>query len=192
MKQGCIKRMTLGMLVMVFLAMVVGCATVPHGIGNVYPDSLGALKEGQARIVYTRMRETYGAAPPHFVIDTGTGIEKNATLVQKIEAPAGEGDLSKARNVKYLDCTIQQRGAPVLYRLVGKQKPAELDANATFIGTSGSGRSLAWNRTPGKMRLQVITPAGDQAFAAPIDVRAGKTYRVKYWYMKALFEVTTK
>lgn len=190
MKYGFVRKAG-RVLIVVTAVMTAGCGTL-RGVANVSPESLGALKEGQARIIFTRVREPYGARITHLLVDTGTGMENNATLVQNTELPAARGNIETSRNVKYLDCTLQENGKPVFYRLVGRTRPADAAPNAIFLGTAASGRTLAWDRNPGRMRLHAITPTGDQASAAPLEVKAGKTYKVKYWYMKAMFEVTAE
>jgi hypothetical protein len=61
--------------------------------------------------------------------------------------------------------------------------------NARLVGVIKSGGSVVWERHPGKTRIEVIPPNGDQAFCPPFNVEEGGTYFVDYYYMKASFKV---
>jgi hypothetical protein len=64
------------------------------------------------------------------------------------------------------------------------------EANAALVATIKSGGTVEFDRAEGTMRLEVITPGGDQAFAPPFRVEAGKRYMVDYKYMSAKFTLT--
>jgi hypothetical protein len=67
-----------------------------------------------------------------------------------------------------------------------------LKPNARIVGAVGSGGTFYWDRPEGIMKIQDITPGGDQAFAPSFKVEAGKTYTVDYIYMKARFDIIEK
>lgn len=67
-----------------------------------------------------------------------------------------------------------------------------LKMNARIVGAVGSGGSFYWDRPVGTVKLEDITPGGDQAIAPSFKVEAGKTYTVDYYYMKAKFEIKEK
>ena len=70
----------------------------------------------------------------------------------------------------------------------------EIVSNAYWVLSSLSdrvsvGETVFWDRPPGYMRIEVITPGGDQAFAPFFKVEAGKQYMIEYYYMKSDFNI---
>ena len=63
-------------------------------------------------------------------------------------------------------------------------------ANIRLTGVVKSGDIAGWDRKPGKVRIEVIVPNGDQGFCPAFDAEAGVTYFVDYYYMKASYIVT--
>ncbi len=59
--------------------------------------------------------------------------------------------------------------------------------NARVVWIVDNGHSITWERPAGYMRLEVITSAGDQAFARLMYVGPGNTYYVIYHYPQARF-----
>lgn len=59
---------------------------------------------------------------------------------------------------------------------------AETGKNARYLGTVRSGGMTTWDRPAGTMRLRVVTPGGDTAFAPDFTVEAGKKYVILYTY----------
>jgi len=62
--------------------------------------------------------------------------------------------------------------------------------NCRIVGAVESGDSFFWDRPAGTMIIQNITSGGDQAFAQPIKVEAGKTYSVDYHYASSKFDIS--
>jgi hypothetical protein len=65
-----------------------------------------------------------------------------------------------------------------------------LSPNARLAGVVKSGDVAGWDRKPGKIRIEVIVPNGDQGFCPAFIAEAGKTYFVDYYYMKADFRIS--
>ncbi len=167
-----------------------GCATATRGKGNVSSRSLVPLSPDRARIHFSRGRGIFNAAVAHCVLDVGTGIKKNSTLIENKTFPVSKGNFAKVRNVKYLECKLPTWFPSAPRQLVGSEKPLHMPKpNASFVGSAKSGGTLVWDRPPGAMRLRVITPSGDETFAPSVTVKAGKTYRVTYWYMQSRFDI---
>ena len=64
------------------------------------------------------------------------------------------------------------------------------EPNAALAATIKSGGTVEWDRAEGTTRLEVITTGGDQAFAPPFRVEAGKRWVVDYKYMSAHVTLT--
>lgn len=145
---------------------------------------------GLARIHFERVSGLFGLVVLHYILDAGTGIQMNSTLIQKQEFAPTRGNFDKAGNVKYLSVCTGPSPCSNPRHLLGRGSNEGREPNVMFVGTAKSGGSLFWERPPGKMRLHVVTSGGDQAFALPTTVEEGKDYLVKYWYMQARFEIT--
>jgi|GEM_PF-3327541 len=63
-------------------------------------------------------------------------------------------------------------------------------ANTRLTGVVKSGDTAGWDRKPGKVRIEVIVPNGDQGFCPAFNAEAGVTYFVDYYYMKASFTIS--
>lgn len=167
-----------------------GIAVGPAGVAS-------TIRSGHARIEFTRTKSMLGMVVPHYLVDRGSGLTKNTAIVERKTYESLKGNFDKGRNVRYLayDRSSTAQGSAATQdcrRLVGRARPdqASLPRIAAFIGTCKNGQTLVWERPPGNMRIEVITPGGDQAFAPHLEVEAGKTYRVVYYYARARFEVT--
>jgi len=161
-----------------------------RGKGNVSSHSLAPLARDRARIHFLRGRGIFNAAVSHCVLDVGTGIKKDSTLVERRSFPLSQSNFAKVRNVKYLECKLPTWFPSAPRQLVGTEKPLHMPKpNAAFVGSAKSGGTLVWDRPPGVMRLRVVTPSGDETFAPSVTVKAGKTYRVTYWYMQSRFDI---
>lgn len=60
-------------------------------------------------------------------------------------------------------------------------------ANIRLTGVVKSGEMAGWDRKPGKVKLEVLVPNGDQTFCPAFNAEAGVTYFVDFYYMKASF-----
>jgi hypothetical protein len=185
------------------------------------------LKEGMARIIFTRHGSMMGAAVVHIVVDRGDSLKFNAYVIQKASFPAEKSNFDKAANVKSVYVKLNQKeaklilgkpqkaDAPVNHPLDLKSYPdlaeiqgpfktffgsdpvnminsESLKPNARIVGAVGSGGTFTWDRTGGIMKIEDITPGGDQAFGPSFKVEPGKTYTVDYYYMKAKFDIVEK
>jgi hypothetical protein len=65
----------------------------------------------------------------------------------------------------------------------------DLKAKCHIEGFVKSGQSLAWDRAPGKVKIEVVVPNGDQGFCPSFKAEAGHTYFIDYYYMKAKFVI---
>jgi hypothetical protein len=190
--------------------------------------NLPPLKEGMARIIFTRLPSMMGAAVIHLVVDNGDTANFNARTLQNKTFPVEKGNFDVGINVKLMYVKLNDKDSKVI---IGKAPQGDIKINGPFIidsfpelvaipgpfktlakgstpyyfinstginmntrlvGAVTSGSTICWDRPAGVMRLQDITSGGDQAFALPVTVEAGKTYIVSYTYMKALFEVKEK
>jgi hypothetical protein len=91
-------------------------------------------------------------------------------------------------NVTTVESTLSPARKSVLV-VYGMRKTSPASPNAQYLGTVKSGGTIIWDRAPGSVRLEVISLGGDQAFAPPFEVQAGKTYVVNYDYPGARFEI---
>jgi hypothetical protein len=64
-----------------------------------------------------------------------------------------------------------------------------LTPNVRLAGVVKSGGIVGWDRKPGKVRIEVIVPNGDQGFCPSFNAEAGRTYFIDYYYMKANFKI---
>ncbi len=179
------------------LIMLAGCVTMPTA-PSVNELSLSKpVVEGKARIVFTRTSSMLGAVVSHYLIDRGTGIQRNVWLAENTSQDSPRGNYDLAGNIAMLAYASQEsisQGAPDIKALIGTPRSSGdvRDAKAMFIGTVCNGQTLAWDRNPGMMRLEVVTPGGDHAFAPHMSVEAGKTYYVRYYYSRARFEIMSQ
>jgi hypothetical protein len=190
--------------------------------------NLPPLKDGMARIIFTRLPSMMGAAVIHVVVDNGDSANFNARTLQNKTFPIEKGNFDVGMNVRLMYLKLNEKDSKVI---VGKALKSDLRVNTPFkidsfpelaaipgpfpyfvsnsvpyyyictsgitmntrvVGAVGSGTTICWDRPAGVMMLQDITSGGDQAFALPFKVEAGKTYTVSYTYMKALFEIKEK
>jgi len=63
-------------------------------------------------------------------------------------------------------------------------------ANIRLTGVVKSGDIAGWDRKPGKVRIEVIVPNGDQGFCPAFNAEAGITYFIDYYYMKASYTIS--
>ena len=174
------------------------------------------LKEGMARIIYTRHGNVMGAAVVHIVVDRSDSLKFNAFVFQKASFAPEKFNFDKAGNVKLMYIRMNQKEAKLVigkpqkgdkfvnHRFDNKSFPEladipgpskgiwgldpiyfvhsdSLNLNARIVGAVGSGGTFYWDRPAGIMKIEDITPGGDQAFAPSFKVEAGKTYTVDYY-----------
>ena len=63
-----------------------------------------------------------------------------------------------------------------------KAMAEEVGQNARYLGTVRSGGTVTFDRPEGVMRLRVVTPGGDTAFAPDFPIMKGRRYVVVYTY----------
>lgn len=61
-------------------------------------------------------------------------------------------------------------------------KVAAMAPNCAFVGSMKSGGYALYDRPPGTLRLRIVTPGGDEAFAPDFAVDADKRYVIDYQY----------
>lgn len=89
-----------------------------------------------------------------------------------VRLPAvGDYGLTSVRKIKQIPGTEA-------VKLMGK----ETGKNARYCGTVRSGGSIVFDRPEGTMRIRVVTPGGDTAFAPDFTVQKGRKYVVVYTY----------
>jgi hypothetical protein len=65
-----------------------------------------------------------------------------------------------------------------------------LKTNGRIEGFVKSGQTIGWDRAPGKVRIVVIVPNGDQGFCPAFKAEPGHVYFIDYYYMKAKFVIS--
>jgi hypothetical protein len=120
-------------------------------------------------------------------------IDSDTAIVLSGKAPS---QWKQVKQVKGLNADALEGLAPTVVEFF-KLKDGALsvfaapdEANAAIVATIKSGGTVEWDRPEGTMRLEVITTGGDQAFAPPFRVEAGRRYVVDYKYMSAKFTLT--
>ena len=126
----------------------------------------------KARIHFTRKFNLLGAAVEHFVVDLGSNLEYDAKLAEKKQTRPNN-DL--AWNVA---CFEMVNGGAVL----GDGSGAWMNPNARCLGIVGNSKTIVFDRPAGVMKLRLITPGGDEAFAPDFNIEGGKTYDCTYRY----------
>lgn len=82
----------------------------------------------------------------------------------------------KWENDRFLDFIVVSGPNAVKYMA------EEIGRNVRYLGAVRSGGITVFDRPQGSMRLKVVTPSGEEAFAADFAVEKGKKYTVVYSY----------
>jgi len=87
------------------------------------------LKEGMARIIFTRHGNMMGAAVVHFVVDRSDSLNFNACVFQKTSFPAEKSNFDKAGNVKSLYVKLNKEESKLTF---GKKQKSDKPVNHPF------------------------------------------------------------
>jgi len=147
-----------------------------------------AAKAGNVTIVVKHRPGLFGQGAVRYAIDRGSGVVRDAVVVERLAFPDGVGNFCIPRNVVYFSSTRSvgltgERSEPRQPALlIGGRLRADLEVNAALIGKFDSRGILVWTRPPGRMRLELVNLNGNQSVCAPVEVEAGKTYEVTIHY----------
>jgi hypothetical protein len=97
--------------------------------GQVNSSESTPLKQGMARIIYTRNAGIMGAAIVHLVVDQGDSLNFNAYIVEKIHFPTEKFNFDKAGNVRLMYIKLNQKEAKLL---IGKPQIGDNEASLPF------------------------------------------------------------
>ena len=153
-----------------------------------------------ATIIFARRAGLLAGKEIRYVIVRGTALDWDSVVEQRNTFPEKAGDFCVLGNITFFASPRIDSIAPStamastgISVIIGRGKEPEPKPNACLLGTSRAGSYLQWQRPPGRMRLVVINPNGNETVAKPIEVKGGKTYQIELTYgYSAHFEVCVR
>jgi hypothetical protein len=142
-----------------------------------------------ATIIFERRAGLLDSKEIRYVIDRGTALDWDSVVEQRHTFPENAGDFCFPGNITFFASKHIDSAAPNAPKagtgiavIIGRGDGPESKPNACLLGTSRADCTLRWQRPPGRMRLVVINPNGNESVAKPIEVEGGKTYQIALSY----------
>lgn len=140
--------------------------------------------QDSAAISFKRVRNAIGSTGPSYtIVDLGDALDYNGRIVlnTSINPYKHYRDTGmQIRNIEYMSLKGEAiiGNAYVLLRAIREKR----DRYAQIIGVTGTGSDmLTWRRSPGIMKLVVVSPHVEAAcYLGEIAVEAGKSYLVEF------------